>query len=144
VFRIDGVLTPPFCSYVGEVGIWTGIWALASASLPVGSVVATAASPLFTWFLLRKVRALLFRLLDVPPTAHVCRSRVFRRSRRLEIRSSVAIQNGRNTKGGCFLWTRWTVSDCHVGQECSRLLALGFKELRLGHSSVLVILILRL
>ncbi|KAJ7352371.1 hypothetical protein DFH08DRAFT_858679 [Mycena albidolilacea] len=42
-------------NYVGEVGIWTGIWALASASLPVGSVVATAASPLFTWFLLRKV-----------------------------------------------------------------------------------------
>jgi len=43
-------------NYVGEVGIWTGIWALASGSLPLGSVAfAAAVSPLFTWFLLRKV-----------------------------------------------------------------------------------------
>ncbi|KAF7330255.1 S5A-REDUCTASE domain-containing protein [Mycena venus] len=43
-------------NYVGEVGIWTGIWALASGSLPLGSIAVTAAvSPLFTWFLLRKV-----------------------------------------------------------------------------------------
>ncbi|KAJ7116467.1 hypothetical protein C8R44DRAFT_792616 [Mycena epipterygia] len=47
-------------NYVGEVGIWTGIWALASSSLqtpyfPLGTVALTAASPLFTWFLVRKV-----------------------------------------------------------------------------------------
>jgi steroid 5-alpha reductase family enzyme len=42
-------------NYVGEVGIWVGIWALASGSLPLGGVAFTAASPLFTWFLLRKV-----------------------------------------------------------------------------------------
>ncbi|KAJ7236272.1 hypothetical protein B0H12DRAFT_1140554 [Mycena haematopus] len=43
-------------NYVGEVGIWAGIWALASGSLPLGSVAFTAAaSPIFTWFLLRKV-----------------------------------------------------------------------------------------
>ncbi|KAK7032803.1 S5A-reductase domain-containing protein [Favolaschia claudopus] len=43
-------------NYVGEVGIWTGIVALASGSLPLAPlVVSAAASPLFTWFLLRKV-----------------------------------------------------------------------------------------
>ncbi|KAJ7650747.1 hypothetical protein FB45DRAFT_888701 [Roridomyces roridus] len=47
-------------NYVGEVGIWTGIWALATGTLqtahfPMGAVVLTAASPLLTWFLLRKV-----------------------------------------------------------------------------------------
>ncbi|KAJ3567517.1 hypothetical protein NP233_g6315 [Leucocoprinus birnbaumii] len=46
-------------NYVGEVGIWTGIWALSTVSLqapyfPAGTVVLAAASPLFTWFLLRK------------------------------------------------------------------------------------------
>ncbi|EIN09848.1 DUF1295-domain-containing protein [Punctularia strigosozonata HHB-11173 SS5] len=47
-------------NYVGEVGIWTGIWALSTASLqtayfPRGTVALAAASPLFTYFLLRKV-----------------------------------------------------------------------------------------
>ncbi|KAJ7284550.1 hypothetical protein C8J57DRAFT_1169611 [Mycena rebaudengoi] len=48
-------------NYVGEVGIWMGIWAMASGTLqtphfPLGTVALTAAtSPLFTWFLLRKV-----------------------------------------------------------------------------------------
>ncbi|EDR08703.1 uncharacterized protein LACBIDRAFT_297170 [Laccaria bicolor S238N-H82] len=47
-------------NYVGEVGIWTGIWALSAASLersffPTGTVALAAISPLFTWFLLRKV-----------------------------------------------------------------------------------------
>ncbi|KAJ6577453.1 hypothetical protein B0H19DRAFT_1120017 [Mycena capillaripes] len=47
-------------NYVGEVGIWTGIWALASGSLqpphfPLATLALTAASPLFTWFLVRKV-----------------------------------------------------------------------------------------
>jgi len=42
-------------NYVGEVGIWTGIWALASGSLPLGAVAATVSSPLFTWFLVHKV-----------------------------------------------------------------------------------------
>lgn len=47
-------------NYVGEVGIWTGIWALSTASLqtaafPTGTVALAAASPLFTWFLLRNV-----------------------------------------------------------------------------------------
>jgi len=47
-------------NYVGEVGIWTGIWALSSASLqssfcPRGTIALAAISPLFTWFLLRNV-----------------------------------------------------------------------------------------
>ncbi|KAI0249150.1 DUF1295-domain-containing protein [Lactifluus subvellereus] len=47
-------------NYVGEVGIWTGIWALSSASLqtahyPRGTVVLAAISPLFTYYLLRYV-----------------------------------------------------------------------------------------
>ncbi|KAJ7220167.1 hypothetical protein GGX14DRAFT_433658 [Mycena pura] len=47
-------------NYVGEVGIWTGIWALAAGSIrtshyPIGTLALTAASPLFTYFLLRKV-----------------------------------------------------------------------------------------
>ncbi|KAH9983095.1 DUF1295-domain-containing protein [Russula compacta] len=47
-------------NYVGEVGIWTGIWALSSSSFktvhyPTGTVVLTAVSPLFTYFLLRYV-----------------------------------------------------------------------------------------
>ncbi|KAF8150655.1 hypothetical protein B0H34DRAFT_729718 [Crassisporium funariophilum] len=47
-------------NYVGEVGIWTGIWALSTASLqtgvyPAGTVALAALSPLFTWFLLRNV-----------------------------------------------------------------------------------------
>ncbi|KII89846.1 hypothetical protein PLICRDRAFT_52988 [Plicaturopsis crispa FD-325 SS-3] len=47
-------------NYVGEVGIWTGIWALSTATLqtawfPRGTVAVAAASPLFTWFLLRNV-----------------------------------------------------------------------------------------
>ncbi|KAJ7645386.1 hypothetical protein B0H17DRAFT_1104079 [Mycena rosella] len=47
-------------NYVGEVGIWTGIWALAAGTLqtahfPLGTVALTAASPLFTWFLVRNV-----------------------------------------------------------------------------------------
>ncbi|KIM40501.1 hypothetical protein M413DRAFT_445950 [Hebeloma cylindrosporum] len=47
-------------NYVGEVGIWTGIWALSTSSLqtsayPRGTVALAALSPLFTWFLIRKV-----------------------------------------------------------------------------------------
>ncbi|KAF8959527.1 hypothetical protein BDZ97DRAFT_1837545 [Flammula alnicola] len=47
-------------NYVGEVGIWTGIWALSTASLqtaayPRGTVALAALSPLFTWFLIRNV-----------------------------------------------------------------------------------------
>ncbi|PPR03077.1 hypothetical protein CVT24_012390 [Panaeolus cyanescens] len=47
-------------NYVGEVGIWTGIWALSTTSLqtaayPTGAVALAALSPLFAWFLLRKV-----------------------------------------------------------------------------------------
>ncbi|KAJ7066151.1 hypothetical protein C8F01DRAFT_981232 [Mycena amicta] len=47
-------------NYVGEVGIWTGVWALAAGSLhtphyPLGTLAVTAISPLFTWFLVRKV-----------------------------------------------------------------------------------------
>jgi len=47
-------------NYIGEVGIWTGIWALSTTSLeapyfPFGTAIAAAVSPLFTWYLLRKV-----------------------------------------------------------------------------------------
>jgi hypothetical protein len=57
----DGELTLNYQhSYVGEVGIWTGIWGLSTAALtgpllPAGTVIAAAASPLFTWFLVRNV-----------------------------------------------------------------------------------------
>ncbi|KAF8802457.1 DUF1295-domain-containing protein [Phlegmacium glaucopus] len=45
-------------NYVGEVGIWTGIWALSSTSLqssfyPRGTIALTAISPVFTWLLTR-------------------------------------------------------------------------------------------
>ncbi|EPQ54180.1 DUF1295-domain-containing protein [Gloeophyllum trabeum ATCC 11539] len=47
-------------NYVGEVGIWTGIAALSTASLqspyfPRGAIALAALSPLTTYFLLRKV-----------------------------------------------------------------------------------------
>ncbi|KAI0279274.1 DUF1295-domain-containing protein [Russula aff. rugulosa BPL654] len=47
-------------NYVGEVGIWTGIWAISSVSLqtthyPKVAVALAAVSPLFTYFLLRYV-----------------------------------------------------------------------------------------
>jgi len=47
-------------NYVGEVGIWTGIWALSTSALqtayfPKGTVALAAISPLLTWFLLRNV-----------------------------------------------------------------------------------------
>ncbi|KAG6896655.1 hypothetical protein C0992_006854 [Termitomyces sp. T32_za158] len=47
-------------NYLGEVGIWTGIWALSTNSLqtsafPRGAVALAALSPLFTWFLIRNV-----------------------------------------------------------------------------------------
>ena len=47
-------------SYLGEVGIWTGIYVLASAALqspyfPRGTVALGALSPLFTWYILTKV-----------------------------------------------------------------------------------------
>ncbi|KAF6754520.1 hypothetical protein DFP72DRAFT_899305 [Ephemerocybe angulata] len=47
-------------NYLGEVGIWTGIWALAAGSLqssyfPAGTVALAAVSPLFAWFLLTRV-----------------------------------------------------------------------------------------
>ena len=57
---LDSQLFIHLSSYVGEVGIWTGIWALSSASLqssfcPRGTIALAAISPLFTWFLLRNV-----------------------------------------------------------------------------------------
>ncbi|TFK75076.1 DUF1295-domain-containing protein [Pluteus cervinus] len=47
-------------NYVGEAGLWAGIYALSTSSLqtpyfPPGTVALAALSPLFTWFLLRKV-----------------------------------------------------------------------------------------
>ena len=60
--EFGGVVTVSYLnSYVGEVGIWTGIWALSTSSLqtsayPRGTVAFAAISPLFTWFLIRKVR----------------------------------------------------------------------------------------
>jgi S-adenosylmethionine hydrolase len=47
-------------SYLGEVGIWTGIYVLASTALqgpyfPRGTVALGAVSPLFTWYILTKV-----------------------------------------------------------------------------------------
>lgn len=47
-------------NYLGEVGIWMGMWALASKSLqspyfPRGTVALGALSPLFAWYLLTRV-----------------------------------------------------------------------------------------
>lgn len=46
-------------NYVGEVGIWTGIWALSTASLqsgyPIWVPLVAAASPIFTFLLTRYV-----------------------------------------------------------------------------------------
>ncbi|KAJ7452263.1 hypothetical protein FB451DRAFT_1282985 [Mycena latifolia] len=52
-------------NYVGEVGVWTSIWALASGSLltsysPIGLLVLTSLSPLFAWFLVRKLSGVPF------------------------------------------------------------------------------------
>lgn len=48
------------CSYVGEVGVWTGMWLLSCGSLrssffPKGAWLIAGASPLLTWFLLTRV-----------------------------------------------------------------------------------------
>lgn len=47
-------------SYVGEVGIWTGMWALSTASLQSSystwTPLVAAASPIFTFLLTRYVR----------------------------------------------------------------------------------------
>ncbi|KAF7985634.1 hypothetical protein HWV62_2141 [Athelia sp. TMB] len=45
-------------NYVGEVGVWTGIWALSTRALqtahfPAGAAMAAGVSPLFTYYLLR-------------------------------------------------------------------------------------------
>jgi len=47
-------------NYIGEVGLWTGIWllsvrSLCTPSLPSASWLLAGASPLMTWFLLRNV-----------------------------------------------------------------------------------------
>lgn len=47
-------------SYVGEVGLWVGIWALSIPALRTSLVpryawLLAGVSPLLTWFLLRKV-----------------------------------------------------------------------------------------
>ncbi|KAJ3855130.1 hypothetical protein EV368DRAFT_72472 [Lentinula lateritia] len=47
-------------NYVGEVGIWAGIWGLSTTALqipyfPRGTVALAAISPIFTYFLLRKL-----------------------------------------------------------------------------------------
>ncbi|KAJ3876275.1 DUF1295-domain-containing protein [Lentinula edodes] len=47
-------------NYVGEVGIWAGIWSLSTTALqtpyfPRGTVAIAAISPIFTYFLLRKL-----------------------------------------------------------------------------------------
>ncbi|EJF64592.1 hypothetical protein DICSQDRAFT_144356 [Dichomitus squalens LYAD-421 SS1] len=47
-------------NYVGEVGLWTGIWLLSSGSLrspsfPRGAWLLAGLSPLLTWFLLTRV-----------------------------------------------------------------------------------------
>lgn len=47
-------------NYVGELGIWTGIWALSSSALrtpyfPSGTVLLAGLSPAMTYFLLRKL-----------------------------------------------------------------------------------------
>ncbi|KIM84218.1 hypothetical protein PILCRDRAFT_818555 [Piloderma croceum F 1598] len=47
-------------NYVGEVGIWTGIWALSASALqtahfPRGTAMIATVSPMFTYYLLRYV-----------------------------------------------------------------------------------------
>lgn len=50
----------PSHSYVGEVGLWTGIWAISASSLttpysPRFTWLVAGVSPLLTWLLLRKI-----------------------------------------------------------------------------------------
>lgn len=47
-------------SYLGELGIWTGVYMIASTALqspyfPRGTVALGSASPLFAWFILTRV-----------------------------------------------------------------------------------------
>lgn len=47
-------------NYIGEVGIWTGIWALSTSTLqtvhfPPGTAMLATVSPMFTYYLLRYV-----------------------------------------------------------------------------------------
>lgn len=58
--------TPQYDSYLGEVGIWTALYALTAPALlraapgllPRGTVFVGAVSPVFTYLVLRYVRAL--------------------------------------------------------------------------------------
>ncbi|KDR79009.1 hypothetical protein GALMADRAFT_244736 [Galerina marginata CBS 339.88] len=76
-------------NYVGEVGIWTGIWALSSASLqttayPRGTIALAALSPLFTYFLIRKVSG-------VPPLERAGDKKFAGNSKWQEYKNSVPI-----------------------------------------------------
>jgi hypothetical protein len=72
-------------SYAAEVGIWTGIWALSSTALqhpffPRLTPAVAVISPLFTWFLTRRVSEPSCSF-DAVLTIHYERSRVFPRLR---------------------------------------------------------------
>jgi hypothetical protein len=107
-----------------------GIWAMASGTLqtphfPLGTVALTAAtSPLFTWFLLRKVRcAVLIYFLRY---RSMCRSLVFHLSRKLGTRNLPAIRCGRSIRSKTYFNQRRPSNNC---QEGARFLALGIEEL---------------
>lgn len=56
----NGLTRSIFHSYVGEVGLWTGLWLLSVTSLrspyfPKGAWLMAGASPLLTWYLLARV-----------------------------------------------------------------------------------------
>lgn len=88
-------------SYVGEVGIWTGIWGLSTSALqtpyfPRGTMALAAISPIFTYFLVRKVGA-------EPQLKHVLNKTTysslgFHHLRKLVTRNSEMTLNGMNTK----------------------------------------------
>ncbi|KAF8183992.1 hypothetical protein BJ912DRAFT_1119431 [Pholiota molesta] len=75
-------------NYVGEVGIWIGIWILSTRSLqttayPVGTVALSALSPLFTWFLIRNA--------SVPPLERAGDNKFASNAKWLHYKNSVPI-----------------------------------------------------
>ena len=100
------IVVPQCDSYVGEVGIWTGIWVLSSSSLqssayPRGTAVLAAISPLFIYLLLRKVVSTLVLLVQY--ISDSLRHPVCRLLSALPTRNLHTIQSTNNTRSMCCL-----------------------------------------
>ena len=100
-------------SYVGEVGLWTGLWLLSVNALrtplfPRGAWLIAGASPLLTWYLLSRVSGvppLEVRIVALTLLSLINGGAEFPHSvSGLGTRSTATILNGRNTRGkhSCF------------------------------------------